>query len=330
MEGRIMSWWFKMPADAGRRPEILAVGWAGYQTWLALLGVDSQQDFGARIPRRFADPVYLASQAPPDGPAPELYALGLERCLEKGLAVWDAAELVLDAETYEDWRGAKSARQRKHEERQRDRASRGVTKRHEESRAVTSVTHVTPPDQTRPDQTRPESEPPAPAHACAPAHNGQASQPVAASISASVDQDTTAAKIAAPTPNGALPDIGAEAHRLAKLHDELGVAVAKAHGLSWRSAQTRGPSEWLPVLHSSTEDECRHVLAMLAAEADERARSGIRDPLKYLRTPTSQEVWSRVVRLPDEESAREFVRSRFAGQKPAPAPEPVRRARRLG
>jgi hypothetical protein len=326
-----MSWWFKMPADAGRRPEILEVGWAGYCAWTALLCVDAQQDFGARIPRRFADPVYLSKQAPPDGPAPELYAQGLERCLEKGLAVWDAAELVLDAEIYEDWRGAKSARMRKHEERQRDRASRGVTLRHEESRAVTFVTHVTPPDQTRPDQTRPESEPPA--RVCAPAHNGQPPQLAGASISASVDQDPTAAKIAAPAPNGGLSGLAADAWRLAQLHDEIGGSVAKAHGQSWRSLQSAGPKIWRDRLQEgATEDECRHVLAMLAAEADERARLGIRDPLSFLRKPTAGEVWIRAAGLPDEAAAREAVRARVAGNsnQPPPAPEPKRRARRLG
>jgi hypothetical protein len=322
-----MSWWFKMPADAGRRPEILAVGWAGYQTWLALLGVDSQQDFGARIPRRFADPVYLATQAPPDGPAPELYALGLERCLEKGLAVWDAAELVLDAEIYEDWRGAKSARQRKHEERQRDRASRGVTRRHEESRAVTSVTHVAPPDQTRPDQTRPESE-----SSRAPTREDLGP---GASNTASVDSHPTAAMIAAPVLSGSVTGTIAEAHRLAQLHDELGQAVAKAHGTSWRSLQTAGPRLWLPLFQDgATEDECRHVLAVLAAEADERARLGIRDPLCFLRTPTRPNVWAQAAALPSEEAAREHVRARVAsgrGQDLQPqAPEPARRARRLG
>jgi hypothetical protein len=321
-----MSWWFKMPADAGRRPEILAVGWAGYCAWTVLLGVDAQQDFAGRIPRRFADPAYLASQAPPDGPAPELYAQGLERCLEKGLAVWEDAELVLDADIYEDWRGAKSARLRKHEERQRDRASRGVTKRHEESRSVTAVTRVTPPDQTRPDQTRPESE-----SSRTHAHAREDLAP-GASIAAPVDRGATAAPIAAPVLSGDGTGTMAEAWRLAQLHEELGQRVANAHGLIWRSLHTEGPREWLPSLTGGqTEDECRHVLQVLAAEADERARLGVRDPLRFLRTPTAPEVWRRAARLPGEAEAREHVRARHGSQHGRPENEPAqRRLRRLG
>jgi hypothetical protein len=327
-----MSWWHKMPADAGRRPEILAVGWAGFCAWRTLMGIDAQQDFNGRIPRRFTAAEYLFSQNPPDGPGAETYAMGLLRCVDHGLATWDGNELVLDSEIYEDWRGAKSAKTRKHEERQRERASRvtNVTRSHECHAESRHVTHVTPPDQTRPDQTRPESEPPAPAH------HGSPSFDRGASIPASVDHDTTAALIAAPAPNGGPSDIQAEAWRLAQLHDQLGMAVAKTHGASWRSLQNSGPRLWLATLQGGeTEDACRHVLTILAAEADERARLSVRDPLRFLRTPTTPDIWLRATGLPDEETARESVRARTAsGRGPGsgqdPSPEPARRLKRLG
>jgi hypothetical protein len=329
-----MSWWYKTPADAGRRPEILAVGWAGFCAWTALMGVDAQQDFGARIPRRFADPSYLASQAPPDGPAPELYAQGLERCLEKGLAAWDGHELVLDQEIYEDWRGAKSDRQRKHEERQRDRASRGVTKRHDESRDVTFVTHVTPPDQTRPDQTRPESESPAPAHTHAHAHHGPAPEPQGAALLSDVANAATAGENAAPEPPGSATTRMDAAWGLAQRHDEIGRVVAGRCGKGWRSLGTAGPIAWAAVLaNGATSEECNHVLAMLSAEADERGAHGIADPLRFLRSPTSPEIWRRAVGLPDEDAAREAVSAspEARGVRAASTPpEPKRRARRLG
>jgi hypothetical protein len=170
----------------------------------------------------------------------------------------------------------------------------------------------------------------------APAHHGPTSFDRGASIPASVDHDTTAALIAAPAPNGGPSDIQAEAWRLAQLHDQLGMAVAKTHGASWRSLQNSGPRLWLATLQGGeTEDACRHVLTILAAEADERARLSVRDPLRFLRTPTTPDIWLRATGLPDEETARESVRARTAsGRGPGsgqdPSPEPARRLKRLG
>jgi hypothetical protein len=130
------------------------------------------------------------------------------------------------------------------------------------------------------------------------------------------------------------------AWRLSEQHDRVGNAVAQKHGKGWRSQGTAGPGEWSRALvNGATEDECRHVLAMLAAEADERAVLGISDPLRFLRTPTAPEIWRRAAGLPDEEAAREAVRARHGspsgpGTGPGPGnsnnPEPKRRLKRLG
>jgi hypothetical protein len=327
-----MSWWYKMPVRAGHRPEIVAIGWDGFCAWLALIDVNAQEDFGGRLPRRFVSPAYLVRQLADGGPDVTAVERGLEKCIQTGMASWDDdGHLVLDDEILEDWRAPMSSteRSRKHRTTKGTSATRGDTAR----RHATDATRGTPgtlPDQTRPDQTRPESEPPAPAH------HGPTSFDRGALIPASVDHDTTAALIAAPVPNGGPSDIQAEAWRLAQLHDQLGMAVAKTHGASWRSLQNSGPRLWLTTLRGGeTEDACRHVLTILAAEADERARLSVRDPLRFLRTPTTPDIWLRATGLPDEETARESVRARTAsGRGPGggqdPSPEPARRLKRLG
>jgi hypothetical protein len=318
-----MSWWFKMPADAGQRPEILAVGWAGFCAWLALLGVNAQQDFGGRLPRRFVTPAYLRRRFPDDGPGIDTLAQGLERCVAEGLATWEGEALVLNEETYAAWRAPMGNTERS----RRHRAQRHATTCNEAQRPATDANTATLPDQTRPDQTRPESESP-PAHA----RDGRPQDTPEPGNTAAAYVDAAAVS-PAPVPSG-LPTARADAAwRLAEHHDHVGHAVGQRHGKGWRSLGTAGPGEWSKALvNGATEDECRHVLAMLAAEADERARLGMADPLRFLRTPTSPEIWRRAAGLPDEEAAREAVRARVAGNsnQPPPAPEPKRRARRLG
>jgi hypothetical protein len=327
MEGRGMSWWFKMPADAGERPEILAVGWSGFCAWLALLGVNAQQDFGGRLPRRFASPAYLRRRFPDDGPGVDLLGDGLGRCVAEGLASWEGDTLVLTEEIYADWRAPMSTADRVRKHRAGKRNVADETECNAVKRGETPETQVTVPDQTRPDQTRPESESP-PAHA----REGQPQDAPEPGNTAAANVDA-AAVFPAPAPSG-LPTARADAAwRLAEHHDHVGHAVAQRHGKGWRSLGTAGPGEWSKALvNGATEDECRHVMAMLAAEADERARLGMADPLRFLRTPTSPEIWRRAAGLPDEEAAREAVRARVAGNsnQPPPAPEPKRRARRLG
>lgn len=99
------------------------------------------------------------------------------------------------------------------------------------------------------------------------------------------------------------------AWRLANLHDKLGREVAKAHGKEWRSAGSAGPQCWAErLLNGATFEDCKHVLTVLAAEADEMARLGADNPLRYLRTPTSIGVWNKVIRVPDRDTAREQAR----------------------
>lgn len=93
-------------------------------------------------------------------------------------------------------------------------------------------------------------------------------------------------------------------------HDEIGDKVAKAQGKRWRSVGTAGPGRWVERLRDgATVDDCEHVLAILAAEADERARLGATDPLRYLRTPTTPGIWERAIGVPDEAAAREQARA---------------------
>ncbi|WP_428262808.1 hypothetical protein [Haliangium sp.] len=56
-------------------------------------------------------------------------------------------------------------------------------------------------------------------------------------------------------------------------------------------------------------EACEHVLRILAAEADERARLDLDDPLRFLRTPTSDGVWKRAIAVADEHEAREQARA---------------------
>jgi hypothetical protein len=131
---------------------MLAVGFHGFLAWLALLMVNAAQDFGGRIPRRWASPVFLAHRFPPGGPDAVAMAEGIERCIAEGLARWDGEELALDPELYEEWRAPMSntERSRKH------RAQRHATAYNDTQRPATDATPETLPDQTRPDQTRPE------------------------------------------------------------------------------------------------------------------------------------------------------------------------------
>jgi DNA-binding transcriptional regulator YiaG len=175
-----MSWWFKVPAAFGLRPEMMEVGMAGLHAWMALLAIDAQNDFAGEVPRRFCAPSYLARQFPDDGPGADEMERGITRCLDAKIVVDTGDGLRFADDVYEGWRAPKSDRQRKRDQRAKetprqmdkyvhltvaDRTdhgeSRDVTAGHAESRDVTpghamsrSVTQVTLPDQTRPDQTR--------------------------------------------------------------------------------------------------------------------------------------------------------------------------------
>jgi hypothetical protein len=325
-----MSWWHKMPADAGERPEILAVGWAGFCAWLALLSVNAHQDFGGRIPRRFVTPAYLRRRFPDDGPDVATLERGLVRCIAEGLATWDGDALVLTEEIYAAWRAPMGNTERS----RRHRAQRDATAGNEMQRPATLALNATLPDQTRPDQTRPESENPPRAHMHAHAHHGPVSELQGAALLSDVANAATAGEFAAPEPPGSATTRMDAAWQLAQRHDELGRAVAKRCGKGWRSLGTAGPIAWATVLaNGATSEECNHALAMLAAEADERGVHGIADPLRFLRSPTSPEIWRRAVAMPDEDAAREAVKAspEARGVRAASTPpEPKRKARRLG
>jgi DNA-binding transcriptional regulator YiaG len=163
-----MSWWFRVPAAFGLRPEMREVGFDGLLAWMALLAVDAQNDFAGDLPARFVTPSYLALQYPEGGPGPDALERGLQRCVEARIAVDTGEGIRLVEEVYESWRAPKSERLRKREQRDRDRGSRevtpshaesrtvtrshaesrGVTDGHAKSRSVTAVTNVTVPDQT--------------------------------------------------------------------------------------------------------------------------------------------------------------------------------------
>lgn len=270
-----------MPADAGRRPEILAVGWAGFCAWRTLLGIDAQQDFAGRIPRRFTGAQYLASQNPPDGPGADVYATGLQRCVEHGLATWDGDELVLDLEIYEDWRGAKSAKTRKHEERQRDRANRvtKVTPSHEshaESHESRRVTHVTPPDQTRPEEQT--HTPRAPVRSISTEHPAP-----------STDSDV-----------------------YTRLY-EYSRGVVRRHGAD-KLVKDPGPlagrhrvREALqhPELREATPEQVEQALTVLGVQAQAKAEAGEDDPWWPLRSAWSPRVLAEALAMPDEKTARQ-------------------------
>ncbi|WP_428262807.1 hypothetical protein [Haliangium sp.] len=118
------------------------------------------------------------------------------------------------------------------------------------------------------------------------------------------------------------------AWRLAQAHNDAARDVAKRHGRQWRGLSTEGPRTWMEAIKRAREgheqpdspasleaavEACEHVLRILAAEADERARLDVDDPLRFLRTPTSDGVWKRAIAVADENEAREQVR---AGEKP--------------
>jgi transcriptional regulator with XRE-family HTH domain len=165
-----MSWWFKVPAAFGLRPEMMEVGMAGLHAWMALLAIDAQNDFAGEVPRRFCAPSYLARQFPDDGPGADEMERGITRCLDAKIVVDTGDGLRFADDVYEGWRAPKSDRQRKRDQRAKE-APRQMDKYvhltvadragHAESRDVTAghamsrpVTQVTLPDQTRPDQTR--------------------------------------------------------------------------------------------------------------------------------------------------------------------------------
>ena len=306
-----MSWWHKMPADAGRRPEILAVGWAGFCTWRTLLGIDAQQDFAGRIPRRFTDPEYLWSQNPPDGPGAEIYADGLQRCLDKGLVAWDGNELVLEHEIYEDWRGAKSDRTRKHEERQRQRATKHVTsvtpshECHAESQPSRDVTHVTPPDQTRPDQTRPDQTrpdqnmiPPPPAGARDPGSTEQRYGVRHGSDVFSQLYERHRAVVASVAPKGAVKLLGA-VNVLHKIRECLN------H----------------PSVREQDQAAIERALELLGVQAKAKADAGESDPWWLLENAWSPGVLEKALACRDEDTARmRAVKRPRGGGGPMPPP----------
>lgn len=308
-----MSWWHKMPADAGRRPEILAVGWSGFCAWRTLLGIDAQQDFNGRIPRRFTAAEYMWSQNPPDGPGAEIYSAGLQRCLDRGLVAWEGNELVLEPEIYEDWRGAKSDRARKHEERQRQRASRrvtNVTQSHEchvESQESRRVTHVTPPDQTRPENTHPAG-----------ARDPGTPEPVAEHQVSTTDVYTRLYEyhrsvVARYAPAGAVRDLGA-----------VGVRHEIRECLHHESLLVQGPGgEKRP----RPPEEIERALDVLGIQAKAKADAGEPDPWWPLRKAWKPGTLVEALAMPDAEVAkgRAVRRSRASprgGLMPPPTSQP--------
>jgi hypothetical protein len=340
MEGRGMTW-TKVSDDFSDHPKVQRLArdprvWADSTAmWLACMCYCNKYLTDGLLPR-----AYVLTRATPMEPAAALAAA--DELVRVGL--WTTTpEGDYQVHDFLDYNPSAAAEKVR-------RAADAERKRQERASARTSETRPPGRPKGRPDGCPPDIQSPSDrpdpdpdpgseteseprAHTHAHAHNGQASEAAGATISAAVDRDPTAAEIRAPGPNGAASKRADTAWQLAQLHDQVGDKVARAHGKGWRTLGTRGPGEWSVLLvNGTTEEECRHVLAMLAAEADERARLGMADPLRFLRTPMAPEIWRRAAGLPDEEAAREAVRARAAGNsnQPPPAPEPKRRARRLG
>lgn len=275
-----MSWWHKVPSDAGRRPEMMEVGWAGQCAWQALIAINSAHDFAGRIPAKYARPEFLASTNPDplghDDPYPRpdarMMAYGIERLLSAGLAKFlTDAVLELDADTLDDWQAPRAMtsteRSRKHRAVSGNEPQRNVPDATDRNEAL----HATPPDQNRPgpEQSRERVTPRG-------LGNGKAGEP-----DVYVELHAYHIAICNRVAPGKVRDLGPHAtrHKISEtLHHEL--------------------------IREASIPEIKAALDVLGVEAQAKHDAGDQNPWWLLRDAWSPRVLSRALSMPDAETAR--------------------------
>lgn len=128
-----------------------------------------------------------------------------------------------------------------------------------------------------------------------------------------------------------------ECTELANAYQDAGQAVGRAANRSWKGWGTAGPARWAKVLRGWDQPisldgmssapsvaECRHAIAMAAAEARELCELGATDPLGFLRAIHEPGVFARCAAYADEAEAKEAARSSGRGRSVARKVAPAR------